>query len=564
MKFDGKGFRGRCGEVWRRCKLARAFWLAVALSQGLASGQVFTYQGRLVDHGSPANGSYDFQFGLTDAATNGNYVGGSITKAAVAVNNGLFAVPLDFGAGAFTGPARWLEISVRTNGSAGSYVVLLPRQALTAAPFAAFAAVASNLVAGSTVTGNGAGLTNVAITSLVSGVTDPLNVGGPITSSNGTVQGVQLKAGAGGVLSAAGYFGNGGMLTNLSGANLQPGSVTTNQLDPAFRDGFIARNSGGGTNTTFFSARGQITMQVTDYPTFNDGIWYTNASLRFNNMLTNVMSWDFTAEDGTQPFQVQWNTRHSLGPEIGIVSVGAIALAPGILDGPFNPKPNRRIQIGAGVMHHGLMTMNYDNPGNVGYGSAGYSLPLVWVAPWTNWNGGGWAAHQPGIFGKALDTSGNTALAFYRDIDGSIAADGNVNFANYGLMGYMDWFGWNFRGRIATEHTVAQTSTNAYLLDWKNPSSLEIQVASTNSLSFTTTNLPAGFTNNETRTVLIKSGTNAPRLTFPSGWHWVSQTGTLTAPTNLPTQRVLILTLTALGPGDTNVFATYQSGAFVR
>src|SRR5712671_2754807 len=35
----------------------------------------FTYQGRLADGGTLANGSYDFQFGLTDAVTNGNHVG---------------------------------------------------------------------------------------------------------------------------------------------------------------------------------------------------------------------------------------------------------------------------------------------------------------------------------------------------------------------------------------------------------------------------------------------------------------------------------------------------------
>ena len=38
----------------------------------------------------------------------------------VPVTNGLFTVTLDFGTSVFTGPARWLEIGVRTNGG-GSY-----------------------------------------------------------------------------------------------------------------------------------------------------------------------------------------------------------------------------------------------------------------------------------------------------------------------------------------------------------------------------------------------------------------------------------------------------------
>jgi len=35
-----------------------------------AQGSAFTYQGRLVDNGAAANGTYDLQFVLRDAATN--------------------------------------------------------------------------------------------------------------------------------------------------------------------------------------------------------------------------------------------------------------------------------------------------------------------------------------------------------------------------------------------------------------------------------------------------------------------------------------------------------------
>jgi len=86
-----------------------------------AQGTTFTYQGRLTDNGSLANGSYDLQFHLRDALTAGDPVGAAVTIAPVAVSNGLFTVTLEFGAGIFTGPARWLEISVRTNGSIGAY-----------------------------------------------------------------------------------------------------------------------------------------------------------------------------------------------------------------------------------------------------------------------------------------------------------------------------------------------------------------------------------------------------------------------------------------------------------
>jgi trimeric autotransporter adhesin len=109
----------------------------------LAQGTVFTYQGRLNDNGNPANGSYDLQFYLRDAAVAGNAVGNTNTLAPVAVSNGVFTVNLDFGAAPFaTGANRWLEIGVRPNGSIAPYSTLAPRQAITATPYAI---TASNL-----------------------------------------------------------------------------------------------------------------------------------------------------------------------------------------------------------------------------------------------------------------------------------------------------------------------------------------------------------------------------------------------------------------------------------
>src|SRR6476469_517750 len=93
-----------------------------------AQTTTFTYQGRLTDQGAAANGSYDLQFTLQDAAVNGNAIGSPVRVAPLVVANGLFTTPLDFGASAFTGADRWLEISVRTNGSALGYTTLTPRQ----------------------------------------------------------------------------------------------------------------------------------------------------------------------------------------------------------------------------------------------------------------------------------------------------------------------------------------------------------------------------------------------------------------------------------------------------
>ena len=76
-------------------------------------GTVFTYQGRLSDTNGPVSGTNDFQFALYDAASNGSLIGSAVNVNDAAVANGLFTVPMDFGAAAFNGSSRWLEISVR-------------------------------------------------------------------------------------------------------------------------------------------------------------------------------------------------------------------------------------------------------------------------------------------------------------------------------------------------------------------------------------------------------------------------------------------------------------------
>ncbi len=151
-----------------------------AVAQGTTA---FTYQGRLNDGASQATGLYDLRFAVFDAATAGTELGSTLTNATTPLSNGLFTVTLDFGTGIFTGPARWLEIAVRTNG-AGGFFTLSPRQALTPAPYAITAGnvISGGLAAGTygnavtlnnaanqfsgSFAGNGANVTNVNAASL--------------------------------------------------------------------------------------------------------------------------------------------------------------------------------------------------------------------------------------------------------------------------------------------------------------------------------------------------------------------------------------------------------------
>jgi formylglycine-generating enzyme required for sulfatase activity len=100
-------------------------------------GTAFTYQGRLTDGGLSAQGIYDLRFSLHDAAIGGYQFEVVQTNAATSVSNGLFTVMLDFGGGVFAGPARWLEMGVRTNGG-GAFATLSPRQEITPTPYALF------------------------------------------------------------------------------------------------------------------------------------------------------------------------------------------------------------------------------------------------------------------------------------------------------------------------------------------------------------------------------------------------------------------------------------------
>jgi hypothetical protein len=173
--------------------LALALALSFAGRECAAQTNAFTYQGRLSDTSGPVNGQYDFTFQLFDAPSGGSQVNLTVTNANVAVSNGLFSVILNFGAGAFSGTDRWLQVGVQTNGSNGAFVTLAPRQLLTPTPYslyapnAATAAIANNVAANSV---TGAGIQNSTITA------SKIASGQVVKSINGLFDGVTLSAGA--------------------------------------------------------------------------------------------------------------------------------------------------------------------------------------------------------------------------------------------------------------------------------------------------------------------------------------------------------------------------------
>lgn len=122
-------------------KLARSAAIAAVLAFAAAAhGQTLldssiTYQGQLSLSGAPLNDSADFRFSLWDDPTAGAMIGSVVSAANVSVVNGVFTVDLDFGASAFNGDGRWVEVLVRSPAGSGAYTTLTPRQPLTAAPY---------------------------------------------------------------------------------------------------------------------------------------------------------------------------------------------------------------------------------------------------------------------------------------------------------------------------------------------------------------------------------------------------------------------------------------------
>lgn len=121
-----------------------------ANGSALPIGTAFTYQGRLIDANKAADGLYDFKFKLFDANSSGNKLGADVNKSDVNAIDGYFTVELDFG-NAFDGNERWLDISVRPGyqNDPNIYTALIPRQKITATPYALYAKTAGGTGSGS-------------------------------------------------------------------------------------------------------------------------------------------------------------------------------------------------------------------------------------------------------------------------------------------------------------------------------------------------------------------------------------------------------------------------------
>jgi hypothetical protein len=199
---------------------------STARAQGTTA---FTYQGQLRDGGTNANGTYTMIFALYDSASGGNQIGSAITTSPT-LANGLFTVNLDFGAGAFDGSARWLDITVQ---SGSDNEELTPRVQVLPAPYAIFANVA----------GTASNLDGILPASQLTNTLLSAQLGGTysnavtINNTNNSFDGV--------------FSGNGGGLINLNASQLTSGTVPNGRLSGTYSSAVNFNNSANNFSGTF-------------------------------------------------------------------------------------------------------------------------------------------------------------------------------------------------------------------------------------------------------------------------------------------------------------------------
>jgi len=254
--------------------------LLAGLHQAAAQGTTaFTYQGQLQDGGTNANGTYTMIFALYDSASGDDQIGSAITNSPT-LANGLFTVSLDFGAGAFNGTARWLDITVANGGESQE---LTPRVQVLPSPYALFAMTAGTVTNGaimnSQLAPNAVATANIqpnAITTALiasNAVTNPdlaSNAVATINITNGAVTPVKLATNSAGLNNVTG------------GAAFMTNTVSDSQSNPTMLvNGYVQSTLGG-----FIFPDGSVQDTAAAAPP-SHGITNFDAATNFDGPLTN-------------------------------------------------------------------------------------------------------------------------------------------------------------------------------------------------------------------------------------------------------------------------------------
>ena len=249
----------------KRTACVAYFLIFLAAAAAQAQTTAFTYQGSLQNGGTPANGSYDFEFALFSAVSGGGQLGTTQTLSAVAVANGIFTVTLNFGE-QFPGANRFLEVRVRTAGG-GAFTPLTPRQQINSGPYAVRSLSALNAANAFTLEGRG-------IESFIQNSAAQQSGGFNVSGT-----------GSAGVLDAATQFNIAGQrVISLAGTSntfvgLSTGNaITTGSQNSFFGQGAGQDNTSGSFNSFFGLAAGRANTTGSENSFFGRGSGFGNTS----------------------------------------------------------------------------------------------------------------------------------------------------------------------------------------------------------------------------------------------------------------------------------------------
>jgi len=512
-------------------------------------GTAFDYQGQLADGGNPAWGIYDFRFAIYDQLSGQGKAAGPLTNCFVAVSNGLFTVTLDFGADVFDGTARWLEISVRTNGGTSDFTVLAPRQALTPAPYALFApnAASATSLSGSLPAGQLAGT--------VAAVNLPTNL---------------AYLNPGGVLTV-----NGAGLTNLQGSNLVAGTIEFSKLQASTNGSLVisnlANSQGGG---WLIMSNGSLYLPVS---TANG--WFPPG---FDPAPSQNSGSIFFMGPNASPDQLDSVSAHIMN--LGWMGSGILQFASSYLwfeEGWYGGQPGS-IVLGNDGTTGGTIDIRYDgwqsfydpgSPNDIKLTNSCTPSKLLRFRSEIMNTSGRTAEARPAIWGRAGGTN------VYSDID---QGDGNLTLGELWFLtasprqeapsttgwgwytntmrigGIMMTNGWNLRGRLVQESKTVAVSGPNYVLDFSQiPHALNIWL--NGNVAFTSSNWSSGSAVIDNQLVFLHSGRASRKLIFPAAWHVSSESGTAVLPTSLPAYTGMRIRLENLGGGETNMIAHFET-----
>ncbi len=118
-----------------RCVSIHGAVLLILAAAVCAQSTIFSLKATLPNDVTPATDTYQMEFKLFDAETGGSQVGSTNTIASVDVKGRSFTVWLDFGAAAFPGADRYIEISYRRNGNQ-PFKTVETRERILSVPYA--------------------------------------------------------------------------------------------------------------------------------------------------------------------------------------------------------------------------------------------------------------------------------------------------------------------------------------------------------------------------------------------------------------------------------------------